>query len=360
MNILRSAVYILIMCISSLPAVAEASVRWLETVHNFGAFAEETGPVSCKFKMVNDGPGAASIVAARATCGCTQPRYDVRSLAPGDTAELSVTFDPQGRPGRFTKQIYVETSGTPQKQKLEITGVVIGAGATVARRFPVDMGPLKLATGGIMLGEVTKGHLKTIYTEGYNRSADSLRVTITRKPGFVEIIPSPAVAAPGEQITLISYLNSAKCPLYGLVEEEVTISPVPGQEYTIPLTVIINEDFSSMSADDMKKAPISVIGTEIIDLGTVDQHSGAVTASFTIGNAGKNKLSVRRVYSSDPGVAVNINSSSPVAKGKKATVTVSLDPAAVTGDIINAKVIVITNDPLQPSRTVRLVGNIKK
>lgn len=350
---------IIIMCIAPAVGRAEAAVRWVETVHNFGAFAEETGPVTCEFKMVNDGPGAASIVAARATCGCTQPKYSVRSLAPGDTASLSVTFDPQGRPGRFTKQIYVETSGTPHKQKLEITGVVIGAGETVARRFPVDLGPLKLATGGIMLGEVTKGHLKTVYTEGYNRSADSLRVTVTRHPDFVEVIPSPAVAAPGEQITLISYMNSAKCPLYGLVEDSVTVSPVPGMEFTIPLTAIINEDFSQLGAAGLSKAPISVLSDEIIDLGQIGRGDGAVTRSFTIGNAGKSKLAVRRVYSTDPGVRIHLNNTGDIAKGKKTTVTVTVDPAAQTSSILSAKVIVITNDPLQPLRTVRLAGIVK-
>ena len=38
---------------------------------------------------MNDGPGDASIVAARATCGCTRPQYTVRSLAPGDTIMLT-------------------------------------------------------------------------------------------------------------------------------------------------------------------------------------------------------------------------------------------------------------------------------
>lgn len=344
--------------LAAVAAYGEAHVRWIETTHNFGAFSEESGPVTCEFVMVNDGPGNASIVAARATCGCTQPSYDVRALAPGDSARLSVTYDPQGRPGRFNKQVYVETSGTPQKQKLEIKGVVIGAGETVSRRYPVDLGPLKLATGGVMLGEILKGHLKTVYTEGYNQSADSMRVAVVSKPEWVEIIPTPTVAGPGEQVTLISYVNSAKCPIYGLVEDSVTICPAPGYEFTLPVTTIINEDFSALGPAGMEKAPISVLSTDLLDFGTIDAAAGPATQSLTLTNAGKNKLHVRRVYSTDPGVSVNINNDA-ISRGKKATITVTLDPAVQPSSLVSARVVVITDDPLQPTRTVRLAATLK-
>ena len=359
MKLRNLTIALLAMAAAGTPGSASAQqVRWLETTHDFGAFTEETGPVSCEFLMVNDGPGDASIVAARATCGCTRPQYTVRSLAPGDTARLSVSFDPQGRPGRFSKQIYVETSGTPSKQRLDITGVVIGSGETVARRFPVDLGPLKLATRGVMLGEVTKGHLKTAYTEGYNRSADSLRVKVVRKPEWLEVVPSPQTAAPGEQVTLVSYLNSARCPLYGFIEDSVTVEPVPGMQFTLPVTVIINEDFSQLGADGMARAPISVLSSDMVDFGDMDRSAGPVTRSFTIGNSGKSKLHIRRVYSVDPGVDVRV-SADTVGKGKKATVTVTADPAAQKGRIFSAKVIVITDDPLQPVRNVRIAGTVQ-
>ncbi len=342
------------LCLAASAALAEPSVRWLETRHDFGTFAEEDGPVTCEFKMVNDGPGNASIVAARATCGCTQPSFTVRSLAPGDTASLSVTFDPTGRPGRLNKQVYVETS--VGKQRLDIVGVVIGSDETVARRFPVDCGPLKLETAGIMLGEVTKGQRKTVYSEGYNRSADSLRVSVVYKPAFVELIPSPAPASPGEQITLISYVNSESCNSYGLVEDSVIINVEGAGQYTLPITINVKEDFGRLSTEDKQKAPISVLSDEILDYGTPE---APVTQTFTIGNAGRNKLIIRRIYTSDPGVTIEYKGDE-VSRGKKLSVAVTLDPAYAVNKYVTATVTVITNDPMQPVRTVRLAATINK
>ena len=246
----------------------------------------------------------------------------------------------------------------PRKTRLDIAGVVIGAGATVSRRYPVDFGPLKLAHNGMMMGEVVKGRLKTVYFEGYNQSADSLKIKVVRKPAYVDIVVAPEVTPPGEQATLIAYVNSAKCPLYGLVEDSVSISPVGGEVYSLPMTVIVNEDFSKLDPDKMAKAPIAVPETETVDFGLVDRAGEPVSRSFTLSNAGKNNLEIRRIYSADPGVTAKAKAMT-VKKGKKTDIEVTVDPSVQTGGLLNSRLVVITNDPLHPSYTIRLVGQWK-
>jgi hypothetical protein len=329
--------------------------HWVATTHSFGAISEDDGPVTCTFALVNDGPERLSIISARATCGCTSPKYPTQSFAQGDTAYIEVTFDPQGRPGRFTKHVNVELSGEPQKSRLDISGVVIGSDATVSRRFPVDCGPLKMAHQGIMLGEVIKDRLKTVYVEGYNQSADSIKIAVTARPKWLDIVIAPEVTPAGEQATLICYINSAKCQLYGLVEDSVTISPAEGLSYTMPVTMMVKEDFSGVTADQMSKAPMAVFDSEVVDYGVVDRNGMPVSRSFTLSNVGKSKLEIRRVYSSDPGVTATVDQTS-VKKGKKAQVVVTVDPRVQTGALLNSRLIVITNDPLNPTHTIRLVG----
>lgn len=349
---------LLALAIASAPAIAsaEASGTWLTTTYNFGAFSEESGPATCRFALVNTGAEPLAIVQAHATCGCTRPQIPSRPVAPGDTAYITVAYDPQGRPGRFSKQITVETNGTPRKTRLTISGVVIGSGETVARRYPADLGPLKLAHDGIMLGEVNKGRLKTVYIDGYNRSADSLLVAITRRPSYIDIVPAPEVAPPGEQVTLIAYVNAEKCPLYGLVEDSITISPAPGLEYTLPMTLLVKEDFSGLSASRMRDAPIAVPETQTVDYGTIDRRGGIITRTITLANAGKDRLDIRRVYSTDPGVTVAVKDTS-VKKGKKTVITVTVDPSVQTGALFNSRLNIITNDPMHPTYVVRLVGS---
>lgn len=335
----------------------QAVATYPVTSYNFGAFSEDAGPVECRFPIVNTGNAPLTVLSARATCGCTQPRYDREAVAPGDTTYITVAYDPEARPGRFNKQIYIETNSPQPKQKLDISGVVIGTSASVSRRYPVDMGAIHLAQRGMMLGEVTKGRLKTAYFEGYNRSDRQLPVKIAYKPSYVDIVAQPPVAQPGEQLTFVAYVNSAKAPTYGLIEDSVTIAA--GDEvFTLPMTLIVNEDFSKLSAAKMRTSPIAVTASDRVDFGTIDRHGEPVTASFVLENGGKDPLEIRRIYSGDPGVSATIDAKS-IKRGKGAKVTVTIDPAVQPGGLLNARLIIITNDPIHPTQTIRLVGQWK-
>lgn len=334
---------------------AQPRARFLSTNHDFGAFHEEDGLARCEFILVNDGTSPLTIISARATCGCTTPEYSRKPIAPGDTARVAVAYDPAGRPGRFNKTVYVETDGVPSKSRLDIRGVVIGSDESVGRRYPVEMGPLRLAKPVLALGDATKGRLKSVYLEGYNRSDDSLNIKVKNVPPYLDIVFAPEVAAPGEQVTLIAYVSAHKGAPYGVVEDTLTIVPVPGLEFELPAIVTVQEDFSKMDAAQMEKAPIAVPETERVELGRVDRSGAPVETSFKLTNAGKSDLKIRRVYSVDKGVKVT-SASETVKKGKSTEIKVVVNPAMQEGSLLNNRIQIITNDPLHPVYTVRLVG----
>lgn len=343
---------------ASLAVSAGPVARWVARTHDFGAFAEDDGPVTTSFTLVNDGDAPLVILSGRATCGCTKPDYPTHSIAPGDSAAVSVTYDPQGRPGHFAKHIYIETNTEPSRSRLDITGTVIGSGATVGRRYPMEMGPMRLSQRALMIGEIFKDHTKTVYTDGYNLSADSLSVRILRKPEWLDITVRPETVPPGEQVTFIAYANSAKSSLYGLAEDSILISPAPGLEYTLPVTMLVKEEFKPLKPGEARKAPVAVTSVDALDLGAISRSGAPVTASFELTNSGGSTLHIRRAYSSDPGVTVSCSSGS-VKKGKSATVTVTADPSAARGDMLNARVSVITDDPVRPTAVIRLTALLK-
>jgi len=356
---MRHIIYTLIAGCAAITAAAAPTAGWPSTVCDFGAFSEDSGPQTARFELINTGDAPLSIVSARATCGCTTPVYPRESVAPGDTAIVEVTYDPAGRPGRFAKKVYIETTGEPARTTLTVRGTVIGAARTIGRRYPVDMGPMKASQRVLMMGEIYKGRLKSVYFDCYNISADSLRVQVTRKPAWLDITVAPETAPPGEQITLIAYANSAHCPLYGLVEDSVTIVPAPGSEYTLPVTMLVNEDFSTLTPEQTAKAPVAMLSDTALDAGTVARGDGPLTLSFGITNAGRDPLKIRRIYSADSGVGITVEGPDSLKPGKRATVRVTADPAAATGDMLNARISVITNDPVHPVQTVRLTALLK-
>lgn len=110
------------------PAVAEArkqaQIKFDEYSHNFGTIPEKGGSVSHTFTFTNTGDANLVIVDATADCGCTEPQYPEKPIAPGKKGVIKVTYNPLYRPGSFTKVVTVRTNSKQKKVRLKITGIV--------------------------------------------------------------------------------------------------------------------------------------------------------------------------------------------------------------------------------------------
>jgi hypothetical protein len=89
---------------------------WEAMSHDFGNIPD-TAPVSHVFKFTNKGDKRVTIQSANGSCGCTVPELKKKVFEPGETGEMTVTFNPQHRRGPQPKQItvmFAEPAGTPQ------------------------------------------------------------------------------------------------------------------------------------------------------------------------------------------------------------------------------------------------------
>lgn len=345
---------------AAITAAAAPQIKWLHTEHDFGAFDEDLAEVECRFRFVNTGNEAVVINNARATCGCTTPQYTHEPIAPGDTADIRVSYNAIGRPGKFSKKIYVYTNTVPDRSTLTISGTVIGASNTVQSRFPVDAGRLKLRNSTVAFGDVTRGKIKSQFLEAYNQSSDTLRPVWSGVPDYIQIATAPEAVAPGEQVTFTLFLNSSKAPEWGINIADMTLradrSDRTGTD--IESIAIVSEDFSTMTDAERRRSPMSRISPLKIDLGRVDT-SEPIDVTVSIGNDGKDPLLIRRAYTIDSGVTANADRPS-VKHGNTATVRIHINPAEIDGDIINSRINIITNDPVTPLTTVRVTGEINR
>ncbi len=336
---------------------ASGSVKWLSTKHNFGAFNEDDGPVNCSFYFVNNTTEPVSILSARASCGCTTPEYPRSAIAIGDTASITVTYDPAARPGRFSKTITIRMSND-EKYRLEISGTVVGSEKSVSLRFPKScVNGLQLSKGVVSVGEITKGKRHTTYLDGYNRSTETIYPVAENLPKYFTAVVSPDTVPPGQQFSFIFYMNSDKCEEYGVVNDSVVIRTHRGAAdgCVIPTVAVVKEDFSRLTAKQLDKAPRITLDAKSLDFGRLG--TGVATRTGIIRNVGKSALKIRRVYTAVPGVEVAVSSES-IKPGKSAEVTVMVDTTKLPGALLNAHITIITNDPVTPEFTLRAVGEL--
>lgn len=334
--------------------VSLAQVRWIETEHDFGAFNEDDGKVSTEFKFVNDSESPVTIDHVRSSCGCTVPQYSKATVNHGDTAAITVVYNPSGRPGRFSKSLMVKLSND-STEKLLIKGVVIGAQNTLRSRFPVTAGPIRLRGNMVTFGAVKTGKIKSQFVEVYNSSHSPVVPRWTDIPQYLRVTAAHETVQPGEQGVYSFVLAPTKSTPYGILTDSLTLN-VPGEPpLRFEIAAIVEEDFSGLTEKQRADAPRIITDTDMLDFGDFFRTGQPITRQLRVTNTGKNDLLIRRVHTSEPGFTVKAPFSK-LKKGKSGTVTVTFDPASFSAPLLNSRLQVITNDPSHPLTTIRLVG----
>ena len=343
-------------------ASLSAAGRWLGKEHSFGVIAEDGGTVYCDFYLVNDGSELMSIIDVRANCGCTRPEYSPAPIAPGDTAVIHVGFLPEGRPGQFVKRVSVDCDVEPLRSSLTISGTVVGSAATLRSRFPMEIGPVRLRSSMINYGKIYRGDTKGQSLECINASADTLRPRVADVPRYLTALVEPAVVPPGERFIIATVFKSSLTDAWGALEGSFKFYPdaAPSAEpLEIRTVAILAEDFSKLSPQELRDAPVIDVTPMAVDLEQLQTGRGKLTRSVTVKNTGRSVLIVRDVASSDPAVTAKIKDTK-IKPGKSTRLDVTVD-TDLLGDkrLLNARISITANAPDDPVTTVRVVAELK-
>ena len=108
-------------------AAGEAEIKFDKTSHNFGTFPESKPKVTCVFKFTNTGDNLLVIHQAIASCGCTVPQYPKEPIKPGESGEIVVTYNGEGKfPGHFRKSITIRSNAKQEIIRLYVEGDMLG------------------------------------------------------------------------------------------------------------------------------------------------------------------------------------------------------------------------------------------
>ena len=114
---------------SAVPASEEMMEALPEIVfesefHDFGDITEGM-VVKHTFTFTNEGEGPLVISNAQGSCGCTVPDWPRQPIAPGESADINVSFNSTGRAGKQDKRVTLTTNAVPQTKVLNITSMVL-------------------------------------------------------------------------------------------------------------------------------------------------------------------------------------------------------------------------------------------
>ena len=117
-----------------------SSFKYDKRVHDFGTIKEKDGKVSHTFTFTNTSILPVVISDVNSWCGCTTAEYTKTPILPGKTAKVTVTFNPQSRPGKFSKEVVLNLDGNKGFTRVWIKGNVIPYRHPVGEDYPYEIG----------------------------------------------------------------------------------------------------------------------------------------------------------------------------------------------------------------------------
>lgn len=100
-----------------------ALVSFDKSEYDFGT-VNEGDIVETVFKVTNTGKTDLVITNAQATCGCTIPVWPKAPIKPGETGDVEVKFNTNGKPNRQQKTVTLTTNTESGRELLTIKGMV--------------------------------------------------------------------------------------------------------------------------------------------------------------------------------------------------------------------------------------------
>jgi Protein of unknown function (DUF1573) len=98
-----------------------AEIRFRSETINIGVI-DGTTNANQDFSFTNTGNAPLTITEARGSCHCVQAKWPDKPIQPGDSAVISVSFDPIGVSGLFIRTLKVQSNATRPSIELSLTG----------------------------------------------------------------------------------------------------------------------------------------------------------------------------------------------------------------------------------------------
>lgn len=128
----------------------------LGTIQEMGGVQEHT------YWLRNDGTEAVTLQQGYTSCECTTIEFErYAQVQPGDSSQVVLRFNPQGRGGEFNVSGTVVYGAERKRVKLSMTGTSILSEETLMKRYPIAVSDnLRLSTDRFDLGVMYPGETK--------------------------------------------------------------------------------------------------------------------------------------------------------------------------------------------------------
>ena len=224
------------------------ALKFDTAVMDAGTVKEDAAPREYEFFWTNVGDTPVTVVKVTTDCGCAVPSFDSVPVEPGERSSLKITYYPKGRPGNFSRRIFVyaDVSGSLPAASLSLRGYVEPSDRPVWN-YRFRMGSLCLKYKDIYLKDDRKAVERVLCM---NAGDEPLTVGVDTAllPPFLEVSVEPETIPPGGEADIVVRYDPSAVPmrLLNVVPIVLTGMDVPPSQRT--LRVIFRQERQTPSS----------------------------------------------------------------------------------------------------------------
>lgn len=210
-KVAAAASVVVVLAFSAYPQF-EKTLKFEPETLDFGTIREEAGKARRHAKAINISPDSTYIISARTSCGCSGVEYSQDMLAPGDTADITIIYDPTNRPGKFLKTVRLFTGEERIGNSLKFSGTVIPSRKNLDKSYPIKVGSLRLSSVLINAGEMSRKEARPLFVGIYNDSDKPIKLLAESDATPLEAALAPDSIEPFGISTLTLMLKGRLIP----------------------------------------------------------------------------------------------------------------------------------------------------
>lgn len=308
-------------------------------------------PASAVFTLTNTDTAAVVIESVRPDCGCTTVDYPRTAIAPGQKADIKVTFD-AALLGHFEKIVDICTNRGDRR--LTVSGDVVLEVKERPERYPYHMGDFCLDADQVEFDNVRRGDHPVKVIRVYNAGRQTITPELMHLPKYLSVATEPISIRPGRTGRILLQLESEHLRSLGLTQTEVFLSRFKGDRVatdnaiTISATLLPETATATVATASFPQATLDSTALYMGDLALKKELKREVTLT----NTGTATLEVLALQVYNPGLQVSLNKST-LKPGESAKIKIK---ARRFKGIRKGRrrVLLITNDPVSPKIVIDL------
>ena len=328
--------------------------------HDFGVISESGGAVCHTFSFTNPQNKPVVILDVSGGCHCTSAKFSRQPILPLRSSELEICFDPMNQPsGPFYRKVVITTS--EGRMTLAISGSITPREKSVKEQYPMVLSSgLRLETNYHAFGYVEHSKPAVSSFGVINRSDKevSLQLVASEQSGVLNI-HYPKTLAPQQRAEIeFGYALEQGSNIYGTLKDVLQIE-VNGVKETYPLIINgIAVDMLSKNTDkEWQKIQLS---ENFIKFGTLKNTSKSIIGSVAIRNIGLEPLIIRRIECDNGAFVPMLRGDSVVVAEGESLLEVEFSALKCDFGAVTGSVIIVTNDPQQPVKRLRVAAIVEK